>query len=313
MAAELRQAVILAAGRGHRLGPLGRLMPKVALPVGNRPLYAHHLEMLAESGVREVLVVMARRSESLQEAICACAEPPMRVRFVIQAQPAGIAHALGLCAGELDDRFAVVLGDTWLHLETLRPAVRRLEAEDLAGVLSVREEHRQEIIRRECTIRVDAAGRVQEIHEKSPDVLGALKPCGLYFFTREILGAIDRLQPSPLRGELELTDAIGILAQETGRVGVAEIVDFDVNITAEEDLLAANLKFLSLSNQRNLIASTARVGGGAEITNSVIGPGAVVADGATVTDSLLLPGARMECGASARNAVLYGQEAPDLP
>jgi len=313
MAAELRQAVILAAGRGQRLGPLGRLMPKVALPVGNRPLYAHHLDMLAASGVREVLMVMARNGEHLREAITAHAEPLLRVRFVTQQEPAGIAHALGLCAGELDDRFVVLLGDTWLQLDTLRPAVHRLESEGLAAVLSVREEPRPEVIRRECTIRVDAAGRVTEIHEKSPDVLGELKPCGLYFFTREILDAIDRLAPSQLRGELELTDAIGILARETGRVGVAEIVDFDVNITAEGDLLAANMKYLSLSNRRNLVASTARVSDSAEIFNSVIGPGAVVADGAKVRDSLLLAGARLGRNASARGAVLYADEARSLP
>lgn len=309
MTAELRQAVILAAGRGQRLGRLGRVMPKVTLPVANRPLYAHHLDLLEAAGVTEVVMVMAPHREGLRDAVADHAGDRIRVRFVTQAEPAGIAHAVGQCASLLDERFAVLLGDTWFHLDTVGPAMERLVGEDLAAVLSVRKERRREIVRRECTIRVDGAGLVTEIREKSLDVLGDLKPCGLYFFTREILDAIERLEPSELRGELELTDAIGDLARRTGRVGVAEIVHHDVNITDEGDLLAANLTHLRLSGQVNAIAPTAEISSSATVSNSVIGPGAIVEGECTVMHSLLLAGAHLARGAVVRQAVVHGEGA----
>ena len=234
--------MILAAGRGRRLGPLGERVPKVALSVGNRPLYEWHVDMLASQGLARVLVVISPGREGIVQGIRDYARrtaAALEIDGIVQQEPRGIAHALALCADRLDDRFVVLLGDTWLDVPSFEPAVAKLE--HLCAVLSVREESRAEVIRRECTIRVDDQGLVQEIREKPQEILGELKPCGLYFFTQEIFAAIAEIEPSPVRGELELTDAIARLIQRTGRVGVAPIVRNDVNISTCDDLVEANV------------------------------------------------------------------------
>lgn len=61
----MRQAVILAAGGGRRLGDAARGLPKCLLPVGGRPLVEHQLAALAEVGVEEVCVVAGYGAEEV--------------------------------------------------------------------------------------------------------------------------------------------------------------------------------------------------------------------------------------------------------
>ena len=57
--------VLLAAGEGKRMGRIGDHLPKACLPVANRPLIAHHIDLLRELGVREVVVVVGHRREAV--------------------------------------------------------------------------------------------------------------------------------------------------------------------------------------------------------------------------------------------------------
>ena len=50
------KAMILAAGYGKRLRPLTDHTPKPLVPVGGKPLVVHHLEKIAQTGIREVVI-----------------------------------------------------------------------------------------------------------------------------------------------------------------------------------------------------------------------------------------------------------------
>lgn len=65
----MRQAVILAAGGGRRLGAASRGLPKCLLSVGGRPLVEHQLAALAEIGVEEVCVVAGYRAEDVDACV----------------------------------------------------------------------------------------------------------------------------------------------------------------------------------------------------------------------------------------------------
>src|SRR5437867_12944316 len=55
------KAVILAAGEGARMGPFTASVPKVMIPVGNRPLLEYVVQALAEHGVRDLIFVVGYR------------------------------------------------------------------------------------------------------------------------------------------------------------------------------------------------------------------------------------------------------------
>lgn len=65
----MTRAVILAAGRGSRLGALSSDLPKCLLPVCGRPLLDHHLESLAAAGVQDVTVVAGYMAEQVESHV----------------------------------------------------------------------------------------------------------------------------------------------------------------------------------------------------------------------------------------------------
>ena len=87
-----RKAVILAAGRGTRLGTLAEEMPKCLLPVGGKALLDHHLDSLAAAGIQDVTVVVGFEGDRV------------------------VAHAAGRCRIVVNDRYETTNSIVSLHL-----------------------------------------------------------------------------------------------------------------------------------------------------------------------------------------------------
>jgi D-glycero-alpha-D-manno-heptose 1-phosphate guanylyltransferase len=111
----MKQCVILAGGRGTRLGALGENLPKPLQPVAARPFLAHLFAKAARSGFSEILLLAGFKAEM----IAAFAEeevrrhPGLKASLSIEPEPLGTAGALAHAAPKLDERFLLVNGDTW--------------------------------------------------------------------------------------------------------------------------------------------------------------------------------------------------------
>ncbi|MCE8033505.1 MAG: nucleotidyltransferase family protein [Halomonas sp.] len=118
------KAMILAAGLGKRMRPLTDHCPKPLLPVAGKPLIVHHLERLAASGIREVVINVSYRAEQIIEALGDGNAHGVDIAWSREASPletgGGIRQALSLL-GEAP--FLLVNGDVWCELDprTLPP------------------------------------------------------------------------------------------------------------------------------------------------------------------------------------------------
>ncbi len=103
------QAVILAAGRGSRMGALTESTPKPLLPLAGKRLIERTIESLPEA-VREVIVVVNYRAEDI---IAALGEERSgkKIRYVRQAERLGTGHAVHAAREHLGDRFLVLMSD----------------------------------------------------------------------------------------------------------------------------------------------------------------------------------------------------------
>ncbi|MFL6694950.1 MAG: NDP-sugar synthase [Ramlibacter sp.] len=109
------QAMILAAGRGERMRPLTDSCPKPLLPVRGKPLIVWHLEALARSGVRQVVINTAWLEEQIPKALGDGSRWGLEIAYSMEGRDhggaletaGGIAKALPL----LDDCFWLVSGD----------------------------------------------------------------------------------------------------------------------------------------------------------------------------------------------------------
>ena len=111
----MMKAFILAAGRGERMRPLTDTTPKPLLLAGGKPLIVWHLERLADSGFRDVVINHAHLSAQFEAALGDGSQFGLSIRYSPEPPGAletagGIAHALPLLGSE---SFLVVNGDVW--------------------------------------------------------------------------------------------------------------------------------------------------------------------------------------------------------
>jgi mannose-1-phosphate guanylyltransferase len=154
--------MILAAGRGTRLGALGRVVPKVLVDVGGEPLLARHLRQLEAQGVRRVVVNGHHLVERLRAWVAGYAGP---LELVCVEEPellgtaGGVRHALEHL---LPGPFLVVYGDILLD-EPLAALVAAHERHRAAATIAV---HAADDVEGKGVVELDEDDRVTRFVEK---------------------------------------------------------------------------------------------------------------------------------------------------
>lgn len=211
------RAVVLAAGKGTRMKSD---LPKVLVPVCGRPMVEFVLDMLAECGVEQTLVVVGYRSDLVRTAL---ANRP-GLMFVEQTEQLGTGHAVMVCREHLagfSGPVVIVTGDSPL----VRPAtIDRLLAEfertQPACLLGTARKDDPKGLGR---IVRDAAGNFTGIVEEkdaTPDqrAITEVNMSCYVFNNADLLWALDRLKAENAQREYYLTDCPGLLLQAGKRV-----------------------------------------------------------------------------------------------
>ncbi len=107
------KAMVLAAGRGRRMGALTHRCPKPLLSVGGEPMIVRHLRRLADAGIHDVVVNLSWQGERLRRALGDGSRWGLRLRYSDEGEPpletaGGIVQALPLLGPR---PFLVVNGD----------------------------------------------------------------------------------------------------------------------------------------------------------------------------------------------------------
>ena len=205
----IERAVVLAAGRGSRLGSLTDATPKPLIEVGGHSMISHVLAGIRDAGVYEVVVVTGYRSADLEDHIWGFSG--LSIRFARQDNPRGTAHALGVASRYLRDRmFLFTWADVLVDASTYQRVI--LAAETADAVLAVNEVPDPSV---GAAVFVDDEGWVTDIVEKPPPGTSATNwnNSGVGVLGPEAWRVIDRLEPS-IRGELELTDALAAMVNQ---------------------------------------------------------------------------------------------------
>jgi NDP-sugar pyrophosphorylase family protein len=279
--------VILAAGKGTRIQPFSERYPKPILPIMGKPLLQHQVECLREIGVRRVVIVIGHLGFAIVAALGDGRQLGVEIEYVDQGQTLGIAHAVSKLEGIIDKPFLLFLGDIFFIHDDLGSMVAMLGADDVHGVLAVKEEPSMEAIRRNFVVLEGDDSFVRRVIEKPRYPATRLKGCGLYLFDPTFFDAVRRTPRTAMRDEYEITDAIQIFVDDGHRVRAARVIRDDLNLSHSADLLDINLRLLG---ERNLIGDQVRLAPGCRVERSVIMDGAVVEQPIAIRDSLVFPG-----------------------
>jgi NDP-sugar pyrophosphorylase family protein len=169
--------MILAAGRGTRLGSAGTRLPKVLMDVGGRPLLAWHLEQLARHGFVRVVVNahhLAHKLQSFVEGYRGPLELTAAVEPVLLGTAGGVRNALAKLG---PGPFLVVYGD----VVTTDPLPGLLDVHARGAAAATLAVHESAAHEGKGLVEVDGERRVTRFTEKgAPGRGAALVNSGLY-------------------------------------------------------------------------------------------------------------------------------------
>ena len=306
MAHPIQQGIILAAGRGSRLQPFTQTRPKPLHPICNKPIMQYQIEAMRDAGIENIAVVVSPAGMLIREYFGDGRALGVRLTYVEDAAPAGIASSLARAEGWVRGPFALFLGDIFLALDDIAPALEPV-AHGAAGTIVVRHDT-PEAVRRNFAVLRAPDGHVTQVIEKPADPPTNLKGCGVYVFQPSIFAAIRRTPRSTLRNEYEITDAIQRFLAMGGPLFTAEVVRWDVNVTFPEDLLDCNLRLLDEQRLEHLVEPGALLHAGTRLRRSIVGAAAEIGAPVLLEECLVLPGARVPRLETAAQRVIFGRE-----
>lgn len=298
------QGVILAAGRGSRMGPFGNEIPKPIVPICNKPLLAYQLEQMRQAGIEEVLIVIGHLGHCITSALGDGSDYGVRITYVEQQECLGIAHAVGQLEPYIDRPFILFLGDIFFEIPGLHVMIEEMERTEAAAVLAVKEETDPEAVKRNFAVIVREDGSVRRVIEKPRRLPNMLKGCGLYMFDLSIFEAVARTPRTAMRDEYELTDSIQILIDYEYGVRVSPLVEWDINVTYIGDLIRCSRHVLAREGKSSLVGAGCRLADGVELDETVLGDNVVISGPARLERCVVLPGLALDAGAHYADSVI---------
>jgi glucose-1-phosphate thymidylyltransferase len=249
---EPLKGLILSGGKGTRLRPITHTSAKQLVPVANRPVLFYGIEAMAEAGIEEVGIVIAPETGAeIEEAAGDGSRFGVRISYILQDEPSGLAHAVLTAESFLGSSpFVMYLGDNLLQggISDLVAAFREHEPDALILLTPVPDPENFGVAEL-AEAAPGETGRVVRLVEKPPEPATDLALVGVYMFTAQIHDAARAIEPSA-RGELEITDAIQHLVDQGLRVEPHIVRGWWKDTGRLEDMLEANRLVLDNLTER---------------------------------------------------------------
>jgi dTDP-glucose pyrophosphorylase len=241
------KAVILAAGKGTRMRELTNELPKPMLHVQGKPIMEHIITGIVAAGICDIFIVTGWHADVIEKHFGDGKKWNARIAFGRQVVQDGTGKAPELAKAFVSNSpFLLTYGDILVPPETYPQMIRRFGEADFAGVITVT---RGEDVTKGGLNFFDEQFCLKRLVEKpSPARLeqlrrdGWLKPgapawynAGIYIFRPSLFDFTTRLQKS-LRGEYELTDAIGAMVAAGQKLAGLEIQGRWVDVRDPETL-----------------------------------------------------------------------------
>jgi len=175
------KAVVLAGGKGTRLKPYTRILPKPLMPVGDMPILEILLHQMKNAGISEVILTVGHLAELLRAYFQGGERYGVRINYSIEEKPLGTAGPLSLVASNLSETFIVANGDvlTTLDIKDLVSAHRQ------SGAIATIASHTRLVNINLGVLQVDGSDELTGYIEKP--TYNYLVSMGIYVFEPEVL------------------------------------------------------------------------------------------------------------------------------
>ncbi len=184
-------AVILAGGKGTRLGDATRNLPKPMMMIGDKPLLHHQVNLLVRYGFSEVIMLVNYLKEPIMDYFADGSRFGIHIDYFEEDTPLGTTGGIKEIESRLKDDFLVLYGDVMVDMDLSRLIrFHRIKNSKCTLVL-----HPNDHPYDSDLVEVDDDDRILAFHSKPHDNdgwLSNLVNAGVYFFSPEILGFIEK-------------------------------------------------------------------------------------------------------------------------
>ena len=286
------KGLILSGGKGTRLQPITFTSAKQLVPVANRPVLFYGIRAMVDAGIEEIGIIIAPETgDEIRETVGDGSQFGARITFIVQDEPAGLAHAVLTAEPFLGtDPFVMYLGDNLLQ-GGITDLVRTFEQDAPDALILLTPVPDPE----HYGVAELHDGRVTRLQEKPKEPKTDLALVGVYMFTAGIHDAARAIEPSA-RGELEITDAIQYLVDQGRRVEPHIVQGWWKDTGRLDDMLEANRLILDTIERRidgTLTDSTADgrvvIEAGAVLERTTVRGPAIIGRGARLVDAYVGP------------------------
>ncbi|MBN1222900.1 MAG: glucose-1-phosphate thymidylyltransferase [Candidatus Aminicenantes bacterium] len=286
------KGLILSGGKGTRLRPLTFTQAKQLVPVANKPVLFYGIEALREANIEEIGIVVGDTKEEIRNAVGDGSRWGVRITYIEQEAPLGLAHAVKISEKFLGrEPFVMYLGDNILK-KGIRSLVEEFEKEKPNSLILLTEVPNPQMF----GVAELREGKVVGLVEKPKKPASNLALVGVYMFDSHIFEAVKAIRPS-WRNELEITDAIQYLIDHGFDVQPHRVTGWWKDTGKLEDILEANrliLESISGSNEGS-VDSKSKINGqvviekDVVITDSLIRGPAIIGAGTEIRESYVGP------------------------
>ena len=325
------KGILLHGGHGTRLRPLTHTGPKQLLPIANKPMSEFCIETMKDAGIVEIAIIIGGNgSDKVKEYYEEGTKFGLKITYIEQDFPKGIAHAINLCKNFIgEEKFLVFLGDNIIQKSIRDFAIEFEKSSASASILLCEVKNPSRF-----GIADIKNGQIIKIMEKPKNPPTNLAVTGIYFLTSKIFEIISRLKPS-WRNEYEITDALDMLLNENNEITYNTITDYWKDTGTPEDIINANEAILenlqsycnginqskdssgnimigtdSIINEDVKIVGPVMIGKNCKIeSNCMIGPNVSIGDNSTIAkcqinNCIIMKNCLIDCKIKIKNSII---------
>lgn len=289
------KGLILSGGKGTRLYPLTYTRAKQLIPVANKPVLVRVIEAIHEAGVNEIGIVVGHTAPEIEEALGDGSEWDVKLTYIPQNSPDGLAHAVKISQDFLQgEPFVMFLGDNVIE-GGISKLIRDFATNDWNSQIVLKEVDNPSAY---GVAKLRPDGSIEQLIEKPANPPSNLALVGIYMFDEHIFEAVNSIKPSG-RGEYEITDAIQWLINHEYTVFPHVHKGWWIDTGKPNDMLEANSHVLeeitpTISESAEVDAESTidkrvTIQDGAKIINSVVRGPTVIGKNTIIENSYIGP------------------------
>lgn len=180
------KAVIMAGGKGSRLMPLTKDIPKPMVKIIDKPVLEHTLLLLKMHGIREVAMTLGYKPQLIIDYFGAGDKWDMDITYFVEEEPLGTAGGVKRTHNFVGEDFLVMSGDAYTEIDLSKAISFHRAKESTFTLIAQPHQHPVGL----GILEIDLDSRISAFIEKPEKVYPSLINTGIYVINKEVLSLI---------------------------------------------------------------------------------------------------------------------------